>query len=629
MLQSMRKSAGSCVAKALFILLLLSFLGWGIADWTGTNATLASDALTVNGESVSEVELQNAFYRDVQMARSYSPNMGEEQLRGLLLGSSLQRVIDMKLLRQYAENAGLDIDQSGAVDLALQDRIFFEDGIFSRFRLDETMANMGLTQAAFAEAYGEDRLRRLLSDSLAPESFKAPAALADRLVAHDAQRRVASVLRVASDRLVQMPEPTDADIQGQYDANQPKYTRPEFRTVDLILVTAADLAPRQEVSDAELQAAYDSAGTRFNQPEKRDIDAARFETAEQAQKFKDAMAAEGADFKAVAEAMQGTVLNFPGTTQEQLIVSDLRAPSFAAAQNELVGPVATSLGAYIARVGTIVPASTQTLDSVRETLRAELQQRKAADRVRELEPDLEDEIAAGHAVAEIAQALDLPLQTAIVMDSFGRNEASQPALQSPALAQVASGAFETAVDAEPELVQLEGGGMALVDVTAIKAPELQALDSVRDLVVTDWRAAKLRDLADAERATLLASLQSGEVTLEALATRFEVGVEQTPPFTRDGAGWTNAPMGLVDRAFKLAEGKVDAMTSAGDQYFLRLDSIDRAALPDDPMAADSRRTDVDSAMRRDIQEQLLAALRREAEVQRNDAAIDRVIQLVR
>lgn len=629
MLQTMRQGAGSCLAKGLFVLLLISFVGWGIAGWiNGDTAMMPQTALRVNGESVGVRELQNDFSRDLQYMRQMNPTLRAEDVRSLLTGASVDRVIDSKLLRQFAEAQGMKLDQNAVVALVQQDPIFRSE-LTDKFDPERAAAiaqSVGGNDA-FVALYSEDKLRRLVTESMS-QDLSAPQPLVDMLVAHDAQRRTASVLRLANSALVQVPEPTDAELQAQYDGNKAKYTKPEFRTVDLALVTESTLAGKQTASDEELQAAYDAAGARFNQPEKRDVDAARFETEDEAKAFAAAAAGEGADFKAVAEAMHGSFVSFPGTEKSQLIVSDLRDPAFAAQLNALVGPVQSSLGWYVGRVTKIEPAQVQPLDAVRETLRGEVQRRKAVEAVGALRDDgkLDDAIAGGKKLAEIADSLGVPVQSGVVMDMFGRNPDVKPALQGPELPQVARTAFATSPGADPQLVALDSGGYALLTVSDVKSEQLQPLEQVRDLVVTDWRAAKLKELADAERVKLVDSLTKKEATLEDLGTRFSAGIEQTPPFTRSGDGWAGAPAGLAAHAFELKQGEVFGMASGDAQWLLRLDSIDKSAAPADPMAASERGDRIKEAMTREVQDGMTKALRAAGTIVRDDAVIQRTAE---
>ena len=142
-----------------------------------------------------------------------------------------------------------------------------------------------------------------------------------------------------------------------------------------------------KVSDEQISAYYDKNKKQFAQPERRDLLLVVTKTRPKAEEAKKALEG-GQPWKKVAtkfsidEATKSQGGKFPGVAEGQQ-EPQLDKLTFAADKGELVGPVKTQFGWYVVEVDKILPASQQSLeeskDTIKNLLRSEGQQ-KALDR---------------------------------------------------------------------------------------------------------------------------------------------------------------------------------------------------------------------------------------------------------
>jgi foldase protein PrsA len=144
---------------------------------------------------------------------------------------------------------------------------------------------------------------------------------------------------------------------------------------------------KSKVSERQIQQYYDKNKQRFSQPERRDLSVVLTRTQAQANQAMAALRG-GQPFAQVAkrfsidEASKAQNGSLPGVSrgQQERALDDA---VFGARPNQLVGPVKTQFGFYVFRVNKVTPASQQSLDRSKQTIRQLLQsqnQQQALDK---------------------------------------------------------------------------------------------------------------------------------------------------------------------------------------------------------------------------------------------------------
>ncbi|HEX2125415.1 MAG TPA: peptidyl-prolyl cis-trans isomerase [Thermoleophilaceae bacterium] len=142
----------------------------------------------------------------------------------------------------------------------------------------------------------------------------------------------------------------------------------------------------QKVTNADVEQYYNKNKKRFAQPERRDLRVVLTKTEAQARQAKNALD-DGRSWKSVVkrysidEASKAQGGKLPAVTEGQQEKA-LDEAVFAARKGQIEGPVKTQFGWYVFEVEKVTPASQQTLEESRETIRNLLRsqgQQKALD----------------------------------------------------------------------------------------------------------------------------------------------------------------------------------------------------------------------------------------------------------
>jgi len=168
MLKYMRENAGSWGIRAIFVILVLAFIGWGgggISDFfQGTDDLAAS----VNGTTIKRADYENRARRLLQTYRSQyrailkkdiTPQMELEYKKSLL-----ERMIERELLLQTIDEMGLAISNS-AVSEAIKAEDSFKDEKTQQFSYELYTRLLRANQLT-PEAYELERRRDLLIEQL-------------------------------------------------------------------------------------------------------------------------------------------------------------------------------------------------------------------------------------------------------------------------------------------------------------------------------------------------------------------------------------------------------------------------------------------------------------------------------
>ena len=189
-------------------------------------------------------------------------------------------------------------------------------------------------------------------------------------------------------------EVTDEEIQKQFE-DQKKQSFPNEKGYQQFLKTSGQteedllfrvkldvlsnkvreeiIEGKGDVSDEEIEAYYNENKERFAQPERRDLSVVLTKNEARANEAKQALES-GQTFKDVAKEFsideaskaQGGKLPAVAKGQQEKAFDDA---IFAAEKGELTGPVKTQFGWYVFEVDKVTPASQQSLEDAKETIR--------------------------------------------------------------------------------------------------------------------------------------------------------------------------------------------------------------------------------------------------------------------
>lgn len=592
MLQSLRDKSSSWIAKVILALLLIPFAFFGVEQYLQQRVDTYAARISTppvwwksaphwgpikwwvwKHQDIGADEFRTSFEQEREQRRQAAGEAFDARAFETVENKRavLDRMIDERVLRMNADNAGIVVSDAQVRDTIQSLPEFQVDGKFDpqRYQLALQATNPPRTPLQFQQLVRESLQQTLVPERLSESSFVTGSEL-ERILALLGEKRDVS--------FVQLPSPaadtgavTGAEMQKWYREHAAEYRAPETSIIEYVEIDAANL-PAPQADEAELRRRYDAEKARFAATEQRQaahiliaVDPNGGAAADKAAQQKATQVAEqakqpGADFAALARANSqdpgskdaGGDLGF--VEKGAGLAKPFEDAVFSMQTGQVSGPVKTEFGYHIIKIGEIKTGQQRPFEEVREQLAREQAEADRERQFNDLAGRLVDEINKNPtALAPAANALNLPVQK---LGPFARGAAGAGGLAANAAVQRA--AFSEALVQDgtvSELIEIAPNRSVAIRVVDHKPERTQPLAEVRDRVVASVRADRSRKASAAAADAMLARLAKGE-TLDAIAA--SQGLQAIPvPGLQRGAPMPSAEANeAIFAVAKPAPGKI-------------------------------------------------------------------------
>jgi peptidyl-prolyl cis-trans isomerase D len=638
MLTALRRLASTWVAKALFVLLVLSFGIWGVGDMVrnlGRDTALAR----VNGQPIELEEAQTALRRELErLSRTVGSRLeNDPRMRRALAEQAVDQLVLDRVLREETARLGIAVPDAVVREFVFAVPSFrgaAGDG-FSRAAFESFLRSNGLTEAQFLALVRADLARQQVSTAVRAGAA-APSILAGRLLRWRDQQRAATVVSLPTSAVPEPAAPTEVALRRFHENNPQLFSSPEYREAAVAVLTAEIMSREVEVAEADIAAAYEQRRGSFEKPERRTLEQVLIADEAAARRVFEELSADPEmafdDLAARAAASGGQAIGLGAVDRAGLPVPELAEAAFSIAPGSVSPPIRSPFGWHVLRVTGVEPGESRTLEAVRDELRAALAQERAADLAFERANQVEDALAGGATLEEAAKRFGLGY-AAIRTDASGNGpdgtRVELPVIEDsrePLLRAV----FEAEPGVAPRLKETEAGFVA-VDLREVAPPALRPFETVESEVRGAFLADARRRAQEERAAALLATTRTGKSLADAareagLGSR-EVGALTRSP-DRDGAtaGGGAVPPELLAPLFELRVGEA-TMVPTRDGFVVAQILEVREPDPDADKEALARlRDQAGRAIAADLEAQFVAALRARADVRINSRLMDSLAQ---
>jgi peptidyl-prolyl cis-trans isomerase D len=641
MLSTLRRYTNTWPVRVLFLLLVGSFALWGVADvvrtaFTGSETSVA----TVNGQSIELPAVQEAYQRQLaQVGRMFGANFSPTpDIRRSVADQALERLITQTVLRAQAQHLGLAVtdDAVRAATFAIP-AFHGANGQFDRKTFENVLQNNGLDEGRFLALMRDELLQRQLVGAV-----RAGPTVADTEVqaifAYQQEKRVADMVLVPASAAPPPPPPTDAQLQRWWANNPELYTRPEYRRIKAVVLSAQTIARGIDIPDDALHAAYEQRLSQYDQAEKRTVDVLL--TSDQAQA--EALAAQwrtGADWEQMQKAAHdsgATAIELADADQTEFPDPTLAQAVFAAAPEAVSAPIHDQLGWHVVKITGVKPAVHRSFDDVKAELRQQLAEQQATDQVYDRANKVEDALGAGEGLDGLSADLGLAAVTG-TLDAQGNTPdgglAPIPGDIALRTALIAA-AFQSKPGDPPHLNEVPPENARAqpaatpsyyaVTVESVTPPAREPFDQVAERVREDWTANALHHANETAAASVLAAVNAGQKLADA-AIAADLPLQHLPPTGRQTPA-PGVPSPLLQPLFgmKLGDG---TMVETPDGFVVAvLTGIQSPDAASDPIGYGQVRAALERSIGDDVEMTYISALRSRANPRVNQTLLNSVAQ---
>lgn len=622
MLNTIRSYAGSLPVRILFILLVLSFVLWGIGDVFSPGRFRHDWIARVGDVTVSPDEFAQNLDRTVRgVGEAMGTPIDREQARALgLVDAVLNQMVSQALLDQAAADLGLAADDAVVRAQITSDRRFRgTTGAFDAELFRRTLAANGLSEARYVELLRGDIVRSQLVTSIGALPG-VPHRMVELIRRYEGERRIAAYVLVPDDATPPPAAADDATLRAYHQNQAARFTAPEYRSVSAILIRTDDLADGIAIGEDELRAAYDEHAADFTVPERRTFRQVVLMDRDAAQKAHDRLA-QGASLASVSAELLGSAAGEPAAINVGR--ADLPAPLadalFALTPGKVAGPIETALGWHVLVLDTITPEQRTPFEQARARLKAELARERASDAVIQLSDRLDDILGRGASFEQAATELGLSVRSIEALDARGNDRDGRPVAD--LLPNLVATAFATPEGSQSLVTEAGDQGYFVVRVDRVTPEALKPFETVRADVAAAWRRDEIARGTE-ERANRLAEQARGGRSLAELAREARLEFQRSGALSReDGGREQNLSREFVTALFASKPGEIFVIAAPTGRLVGALERIEDAPPADDPAATADLRRRLANTLQGDLLAQYLGALRQRYAVAINQEAL--------
>lgn len=558
--------AKSSVSR-MFVWIILGLIIVGLIGFGSTN--LSGSIRSIGKVGDKEIPI-NTYARALQQemaALSAQTGTNISFAQAQLFGVDQQvlaRVLSTTLLDAEMDRIGISAGDEVLREQLLQISSFQGlDGQFDRQAYTFALDNAGLNEREF-EAQLRDEIARTMLQAAVLTGAKTSDTYAQTFVAYLQETRDVTWAELTSADLTEaLPEATEADLRAHYDTNIDAYTLPETRQITYAWLTPEMILDTVELDEQSLQDAYDRRFDEFNTPERRLVERLIYPDEATAADALARLTDGSATFEDLVTERGLELINIDMGDVTAAELGDAGDIVFVSPEPGVVGPAPTNLGPALFRVNAILSAQTTSFEDAQPLLREELAYDRAARVIDAQITDLEDLLAAGATLEELAADTEMQL------GQIGYHSVVAEGIAGYAAFRELAGVVST--DDFPEIGNLADGGVFALRLDAIDDPRPEDFDTIRDTIAADLTLVRQVEQLEAKAAELSASLTQGE-SFEALG----LTGNQEPGLSRSSR-IGGAPIALTDAAFELSDtGAVSTLTTEDSVILFRLDAIHAA-----------------------------------------------------
>lgn len=626
MLDALRNSSRSWLAKGLLLLLLASFAVWGISGQIAGGGG-SNNVVTVGGTKVSATDYRLAYDRQLAVySRQFGQRISSEEARQIGLDRMvLSQVASGAVLDEQARMMNLGLSKDRLAALVADDPAFRDaNGQFSRTTFRQILRNVGMTEEEYIRNQQEVAIRQQISEAVS-EDVVVPKTLLEAVAKHQGATRDIAYVSLGEAAVQPIPQPDDETLKKYFEAHKERYAAPEYRKIDYVQLTPEDIIDESAVTDDQVRNDYESNKGKYTQPEAREV---------QQLVFSDKEAAEAAHQRILAGQSFEDAVKDTGRTMNDVSLgtvkkSDIVDPAVADAAFSLKSEGAVSdvvdgtFGPVLVRVSKITPASVKPFEEVQGQIRHELALIQANDVLLDVHDSYEDARAGGATMAEAAKKQKLQMKTIDAVDAEG-NTPDGKTVDIPEKQNLLSEAFSSDVGVDNPPLNAGRTGFLWYEVADIKPAHDRQFDEVRDRVTKDWTKDETSSLLDKKAAELAGRLEKGDdiskiAESEGLDLQNKYGLQRDasdPDFGR------NAIAEIFDGGPKNS-GYVRA--ASGDARFIFKVTNTSQSLGGVDALSPRVTSALETGLSNDLLDQLVAKLQEDFSVKVNQQAMDRAL----
>lgn len=525
MLTAMRDGAHSKIIKfVLFSLLMMGAFGMILMDVGGFfRGGVGSTTVAKAGREKINYMVFDQHVQRILQQQGLNPR---DAYQYGFIDQILQAEIADRILTQAALDMGI---MAGDEVIAKQINSIIvpaakQQGVEPKQVFQNVLQSQNMTEQMFVSTMRRSLMNSILRSTVMTAANATSRQEAAALYSYQNETRDVEALIVPNSSVKDVQEAQEDVLKAFYEAAKgSQYAIPETRSFVIAILDESHMKGKVDIPEEELKKEYDRSISAYTAPERRVIQQAVLSTQDEADKVI-AAAKEGKSLKEAVKAVSGKDTAYTGeqTYEKTGLIKDIADAAFSAQQGMVLGPIKTPMGYHALFVSKITPSQVEPFDKVKDSIRKDLVSSKLSEELYSTANSIDDRLAAGESVEDIAKDMGLKVQTIGPVRNDGSTPDKHDAMKDleKDRAFILKSVFEMNEGETAPVMELSGGRYAAVRVDKVTPLSFKPYEEVKDEIAKNWlneqRAAMNRNrMLEAQQA-----IESGAKTLEQVATEF-------------------------------------------------------------------------------------------------------------
>lgn len=534
-------------------------------------------------------------------------------------------VSNQLLLRAAGDNGIFIGDNTMAARIGNIVAPYVDDKTSKKDAFKRLVAAQGMGEKEFVNSMRQNMTNELMRASILLGGGTTDAAEARDLYEYQYESRTLSAVILDNNKGLDVAPATDEILLPFYQAGQEKYAIPETRTISVAVLTEAAIKDKVKITDEDVKAKYEEQIAAYTVPEKRQLEQTILTDRAQADAIA-ARLAKGEKLEDAIKAETGNTDAYLGTAsfEQKGLATEVADKAFGGKVGDAIGPVQSALGWHVLVIKGVEEPRTRPLAEVQDEIRKSLSQSKMADQMFAMSGQIDDAIAAGTSLEDMSKDLGMKLSSYGPLRSDGSTKDAKEGMKDYAADREAllAAAFELPEGELSSVIEMKDGSFAVVRTDALTEKTYTPFEEVKAELAKTWEQDQ-REVLNKQRADkALARVQSGEITLDKLAS--EMGVAVTP-LSLVRAEDPPKPLNNASKTL-MFEPDVGGYALAPVEGGIAIAQVKSASLPDATKADKKKLEEITEVYLRGAQEDayltVLETLRKEYKVKINRAVLE-------
>ena len=487
----MKSKINKFFAWIIVLLLVLGLAGFGLQDVLSRWGT--SKLATVGEVEISTEEFGQSFIREINyISQNIGKNLTIEEAKSFGLHLQVvERLINRSLLDQLLIDLKISVgDVLLLKNLKTNPNFKNAEGNFDRKKYNDYLSKINLSENEFEKILRNDLSRGLFTQILDP-NFNHNQNIVKTIAGYIGEEREVKLYKLNYDTNTSLQDFNKDEVRKFYENNKNNYSSKSIRKYSVLNINQSQFLNEIELTEEEIQNIYEERKQNFTQPEFRELSRIIFQTSDLANEALNKILSNEKTFEQIGKDLNlnRKEINF-GTYSKIDLDDELSDFIFDAKikKNSIVGPINGELGFELYKVNKIIPEFVLGEEKAKSQIINEIQLENSLNKLSEMIPEVEDMIASGETLEEIARKYQMNIENI----EISKGDELPKKYRNKNLKTY----FDEASNDNSDLFQIEDNTFISIRLDEEIEPMIPSFEKIYDQLLDDYKISQILELME-------------------------------------------------------------------------------------------------------------------------------------